>query len=152
MNLMLDHAIQFAKCEGFSKVQSLFDLDLKRIPKLPGAYVILAADGTSFVYPVGTSPVFYIGQTDDLQERLCEHRRVISLARDPDRRKPLHKRVWEYGAAFGACVSYIRTLEEQRAKDLEDRLQALFAKVHRSTPVANNSASYKRARKIIEED
>jgi len=43
------------------------------IPEKSGAYILGTNDGTMFKYPWGSSPIFYIGQSKNLNSRLTNH-------------------------------------------------------------------------------
>ena len=63
----------------------LFDLmgdEIDSIPDTGGAYVLGTSDGTMLTYPWGSSPIFYIGKADNLNQRLSTHRNHICGARE----------------------------------------------------------------------
>jgi len=63
---------------------------LKGVPRSPGVYLLMASE-TSFHYPGGSSPVFYIGQGKNVRRRLQNHRRWIAKAKATDRKLCLYR-------------------------------------------------------------
>jgi len=118
---------------------SVFRLDgsRERLPEGPGAYALGAADRTSFQYPWGTSPVFYIGQSDALEQRLGEHRKYIEQA------IANHYRYWwpryQYGAAFGAVVAVYPGVGGKGSAQVEKELVEEFWEMFGAIPVANSA-------------
>jgi putative zinc finger/helix-turn-helix YgiT family protein len=127
----------------------LLDWDENSVPAQPGAYLLMAGAETSFRYPRGESPVFYIGKADVLRHRLRTHRKKIGQAKN-DRGLCLYFPVYEFGASFGVRYSFIQAREERFPPFLEILLMARFAKQYRSLPIANNAGSRKLIRTLIE--
>ncbi len=46
------------------------------VPQKPGAYVI-TSNTQKFIYPNGKSKVIYIGMSNNLLNRLCEHQKTV---------------------------------------------------------------------------
>ena len=126
----------------FSGVLPFWELKEHDLPRSPGAYILLAR-GTRFLYPVGTSPVYYIGQSRNLRSRLHTHIKYASEARD-NRQLPLYWPRYEYAAKYGTDYCYVHTWQGLTSKALEENLLAKFARKHRAFPVANGSGSWSR--------
>lgn len=127
----------------------LLDWEENSVLTQPGAYVLMAEAETSFRYPNGESPVFYIGKADNLRRRLRTHRKKIRQAKN-DRKLCLYVPRYEYGAAFGVRYSFIQARQEGFPSFLEILLMARFAKQYKSLPIANNTGSRKLIRTMIE--
>lgn len=111
------------------------------IPAAGGVYILLTAPGITFRYPRYSSPVFYIGQAQNLKRRLCDHLRWSADARD-NRKEALYYPVYEYAAAHGGRYTYILTKTRRTPKKLEDIVLACFAERYRSWPVANGRGAW----------
>ena len=94
-----------------------------------------------FHLPCGRSPVFYIGQSKNLRNRLQDHLQFATEARD-HRRYPLYFQVYEYAARFGCRYTCISALSWDTPKELEADVMALFAKKFRCWPAANGVGSW----------
>lgn len=108
----------------------------------PGIYVLLAPEGTEYRYPKATSPIFYIGRSDTLCDRIDTHRKRVQAV--VDRRAPgLEWPRYEYAAAHGCRVAAFPADIGTTAgcKLLESDVIALFASVFGAPPVANGSAN-----------
>jgi hypothetical protein len=135
--------LSFLSDFDLSPIYNLWTANMERISTQPGAYVLLAATGTKFLYPTGSSPVFYIGQATNLRKRLFTHRKYSADAQS-NRKLSLYYPRYEYAAAFGCRFAYIRTWQGLSAKALEENLLACFAKQFRSFPIANGAGSWNR--------
>lgn len=104
-----------------------------QIPDAGGAYVIGTA-GTMLTYPWGTSPIFYIGSSTNLSQRLSGHRNSMLEARNDwyEYWKPRH----QYGAAFGAHVARYSQFGGI-PKNVESRLIGAFYYTFGALPSAN---------------
>lgn len=126
-----------------SAVHDLWTADMSLIPQTSGAYVLLAGPGTKFLYPKGSSAVFYIGQAVNLRKRLTQHRKYSQQASSgKNRQLALYYPRYEYAAAFGCRFVFIRTSPRQTPKRLEEAVLGLFAKRFRSFPIANGAGSW----------
>ena len=126
----------------------LSNWDKKNVRPEPGVYILLSGDGTTFRYPRGESPVFYIGQAKKLRGRLNGH--VKAIRRAKDREKDLYRPLQEYGAAFGAkYLLIIPASTDIKPKALEVKVMARFAKMYRSLPVANSAGAWKEMRTCL---
>ena len=107
-------------------------------PATGGAYVIGTAD-TMLIYPWGTSPVFYIGQTANLRQRLAGHKTMIQEAREDYDHwyRPRH----QYGAALGAHVAWYSRRGPESPRVIEGRLMDAFYELFGAIPCANGAWS-----------
>lgn len=108
--------------------------DMSEVPDEPGAYVLGTADGTMLVYPWGSSPVYYIGESRSLAARLSDHSKHTKGTVDD------HDAYWrqryQYAAAFGAhAVWYLAGKVEP--KHIENELMLCFYDAFGAKPVAN---------------
>jgi hypothetical protein len=120
--------------------------ELTTIPDLPGVYVLYG--NHRFDYPVGKSPIFYIGQSANLRERLETHWRFAYEARCADRKLTLYFPRYEYAAVFGSWYAFARTWQGLTPRALEEEAMASFAHQHRSFPIANGAGSWARVGKF----
>ena len=126
----------------FSGVLPFWKLKKHDLPQSAGAYILLAR-GTRFLYPSGTSPVYYIGQSRNLRHRLHTHIKYASEAQD-NRQLPLYWPRYEYAAKYGMGYCYVQTWKGLTPRALEENLLAKFARKHRAFPVANGAGSWNR--------
>jgi hypothetical protein len=147
-------ALDFAGEVKRSPIYDLLIWNKETVPTVPGAYVLMAHSEAMFRYPGGQSPVFYIGEGNNLQERLGRHRSGILQVKG-DHRHVDRLVARHYGATFGAWYSFIQLQDVPPAsagfgtKQLEDLLLEKFAIVYRSLPVANSG--WDRIRKRLKE-
>lgn len=119
----------------------LFRIGSERVDlyaQIPGCYVLGSSDGTNFIYPWGSSPVFYIGKSRAIRARVRAHHKWIKRAIEEHHSQhfiPLH----QYGAAFGTDVSIYKTGSEESAVKLESELITEFYNIYGSIPVANGA-------------
>lgn len=119
----------------------LFDLlagGVDGVPETGGAYVLGTSDGTMFTYPWGSSPVFYIGKADNLQNRLSEHKAHIESCSDDHERLHWWQR-YQYGAAFGADCGYYSRRGPEDVQNVEADLMECFYEAFGAIPVANSA-------------
>lgn len=116
--------------------------DFADLRKVPGAYILIA--NTTFNYPRGKSPIFYIGQSAGLFGRLHRHQDRIGKASAVNREHTVYRPVYEYGAKHDVQVVIIKS-ETPRKTEFE--LLARFAMTYRSLPVANNCVNWAQVRK-----
>ena len=129
-----------------------FGVELQVPVKTPGAYILVARDGVAFKYPRGDSPVYYIGMSNRLRNRVRMHRENIRKARE-HREFSIYPPLAEYGCAYGEYFSIVTTeVTGINPAELEMRLMARFAKRYGSLPVANSSANWKMIRAMIDLD
>lgn len=136
---MRDYNLRFHRDRWPDEV---FDLELveEKWPyrKSHGCYVLGASDGTQFVYPWGTSPVFYIGMSKQIRGRLKAHLRWINRAHTEHQSRhflPLH----QYGASFGATAAVYRKVTNQSIARFESKLMTDFYGIYGAIPVANGA-------------
>lgn len=111
------------------------------IPGSPGVYILLSKPSINFQYPIGKSPIFYIGKAANLRLRLHEHLKYSNEAKN-DRKRDLYWPRYEYAASFGGRYTFIHTWQGMNPKDLEDKVLRQFADCYRSFPVANGAGSW----------
>ncbi len=114
------------------------DEALSKIPENAGAYVLGTTSGKNLVYPWGSSPVFYIGQSINLQNRLKGHRNVTTQA-IYDHEELYWWPRYQYGAAFGVTVAWYTVRGTQNPNSLEANLITSFYEMYGSIPVANGT-------------
>lgn len=125
----------------------LLDWDmLETVPNIPGVYVIVATDGTTFQYPKGKSPVMYIGMSDHLQQRLMSHANAVNdVANRIDEYSQMnyqcHQR-YHYFRVFGAKVYVFTRRGTQSPKEQEAHYIGKFYEKHLSLPVSNGARSF----------
>ncbi len=124
-------------------IRDFWDSDQDEIPARPCAYVLIAGQGFTFMYPRRQSSVFYIGQARNLRQRLCEHLRYARAAKYK-RKEVLYSPRYEWAATFGARYTYILCRSQERPKRLEEDLLAMFAEHYRAWPLSNGVGSWKR--------
>ena len=137
-------------CE-ISPVKIFWRLKKHKIPSSPGVYLLITKPGITFQYPEGKSPIYYIGEGDSLYQRLRQHLKHHLHVKNNKRQKksPLYEPRHEYGGVFGGRYCFIKTWSGMTPKNLEDEVLALFAKKHRSFPVANSAGAWNRIEKVF---
>lgn len=103
-----------------------------------GCYVLGSKDGTDFIYPWGRSPIFYIGTSTKLRQRLKAHRRWIRRAKEEHQSRhflSLH----QYGASYGADVAIYRRVRNESLSKMESQLITDFYSIYGAIPVANGA-------------
>ncbi len=137
---MRDFHLRFYKnIRWFDGLEDLLKIDLGDFDlEKPGAYVLGSSDGTMFTYPWGKSPVYYIGKSDSLWDRLDEHKKWIKKAIDDHEEDSWWPR-YQYGAAFGATFAWYTIRGTQSASSLEADLINEFYEMYGSIPVANGT-------------
>ena len=144
-----DHGNDLRGTEYFSGPHDFWNLKNDDIPAMSGAYILLAR-GTRFRYPIGSSPVYYIGQSTNLHRRLRTHLRYAEAARvNENRRSTRYWPRYEYAATLGTHYCYVRTWSPLKPRALDEILMAHFATKYRSFPVANGAGSWSRVDKFI---
>lgn len=130
------------------EMQNFWRLRDHQIPTTAGAYILIAAPGTTFTYPSGESSVFYIGMASYLRARLRQHLKYAEQARS-DRQNWLYWARYEYAAAFGGRYAWVPTWPGMGSRNLEYLLMALFAKKYHSFPVANGAGAWKKIESVF---
>ena len=124
-----------------TRIRSLWTIARHDVSEESGVYILLSEDGTVFPYPGGLSPVFYIGRSKNLRNRLLTHHRYAKDARDV-RHYDKYPQVCEYAAAFGCRYSFIECLSWDTPDELEFDIMARFGEAFRTLPVACGSGSW----------
>ncbi len=112
------------------------------LPQGPGAYIILAAGRTTWPYPWGVSPVFYIGKADVLADRLSDHWTFAMRAREVP--APTYFPVHQYEANFSSRYCTIPTWQGMTADSVEEVVIAMFVTHYGTRPVANSQTRWNR--------
>lgn len=128
----------------YTRRPEYFDLFKTPPEDLPanGAYVLLASRATApFTYPLGRSPIYYIGQTGLDTSRLASHQLAAQVARDEYRESGYfalrrHPR-YNYAARFGALVCWYPTTRSRSPARIEADLIDDFYLEFGDIPVAN---------------
>ena len=109
-----------------------------RIPQNGGAYIIGSSDRTMFIYPWGSSPIFYIGQSSNLSKRINEHKKYILKAINDHEEEYWWPR-YQFAASFGADVAWYSIRGNQNPNTLESDLITTFYEVYGAIPHANGT-------------
>ena len=113
------------------------------LPSGPGAYIIRAAGRTTWPYPWGRSPVFYIGMAKVLRIRLWDHwDQARQAKRDGGniRDRPVHN----YEAAYASLYHVVPTWQRMTPDSLEQELLARFINAYGARPIANGQTRWDR--------
>ncbi|MEQ8572446.1 MAG: GIY-YIG nuclease family protein [Fulvivirga sp.] len=116
--------------------------DYSSIPTKSGAYIIVATDGTKFIYPRGRSSVIYIGKAKSLKRRLTNHyknSRGMSTMSLAQRLELWHYQRYQYIKEFGGSLHWYTTRGTQTPEKLEHDLLAYFYDKYYSLPVGNGA-------------
>lgn len=137
----------FRENSGPDMVFDLMDYDaLKEVPKVPGVYIIVAADGTKFQYPKGKSSVMYIGMSKNLYQRLKNHakntRIVATEIADYKRMDCQCTPRYHYFREFGAKVYVFTRRGPQDSKCQEYKYIGKFYETYLALPVSNGARSF----------
>ena len=140
---MRDFHLRFAaKAAGWPEGPFNFLVEENAVAEVPGeegAYIFGTSDGTTFAYPWGASPIFYIGRADNLRRRLRGHRKVFLDAIEDHQVRPWRPR-YQYGAAFGVHCAYFPLWDGVDDHfEAEAKLIALFYWAFGSIPVGNGA-------------
>ena len=136
---MIDFHLRFYSLRSYERIIDLLAVaDFNEIPSEPGAFVFGTNDGTKFIYPWGSSPIFYIGQTEDLRRRFSNHRRRIVEALQDVSAKSWWPR-YQFSAAFARDCAWYRVQSGQRPQILAEDLIRDFRGQYGAIPVANAS-------------
>ena len=125
-----------------SHVVELASLKKRQIVSAPGVYVLLGPEGTPYRYPRGASPVFYIGESSTLADRIDRHRlRTSTVQRG--KASGIEWPRYEYAAAHGCLVAAFPSLAttSKECRFIQDEVIALFAKFYGAPPIADASAN-----------
>ena len=131
---------------GPDKCINLIEDDLSIIPNVPGVYIIVSADGTTFQYPNGKSPVMYIGMSEHLFDRIKSHAdKTLKIERQIENYSRMsyqcHQR-YHYFRTFGAKVYVFTRRGTQLPKSQESLFIGKFYERFLSLPVSNGARSF----------
>lgn len=120
------------------------------VPNKAGIYLMLAKK-VRFIYPrKKTSPVFYIGTSDNLKKRLKEHLRLFNKAamefKKDVKSSDLHWHYsrYNYANAYGVDLYYMRITGRESSKCLESKAIEGFYDKYGALPVGNGSFSFRK--------
>ena len=115
-------------------------VDLEKVPEKPGVYIMLSTR-TEYPYPWseykghGKSQVYYIGQTNNLRERLRSHQNACKdVIKEPDMDLDYWSR-YEYAVNHGCNVVWL--VSRTPPKEKETKLLQEFKHYYGAKPVAN---------------
>lgn len=125
----------------------LTDLNKVDVEDVPGVYIIVTTDRTTFNYPTGGSKVIYIGMSKHLRSRLQEHLSYVNkLIDNPDYGmaddEPWVGSKYQYMYYHNAKVYTFKCLGKQEEKNLESQVMWAFYQHYRALPVGNAARSY----------
>ncbi len=136
---------------GKGTLKDFWKLNNHDIPSSPGVYVLITRGDIHFHYPLGKSPVFYIGQSKNLRSRLYSHLKLAKEARD-NRKEYLYWPRYEFTAVYAGRYCFIQTWQGMTARALEEEVLARFARKYHSFPIANGQGSWNRINRVMEMD
>lgn len=109
-----------------------------------GIYIMLAKR-QRFAYPKKESPVFYIGTSKHLRKRLNTHLRLYKQAKDDFKTHcSWHYSRYNYAAAFGTNIYYMRITGRENEKNLESKALEGFYDKYGALPVGNGAFSFRK--------
>jgi excinuclease UvrABC nuclease subunit len=141
---MTRYLTTFCHREPDGIIEDIFEANMEEIPAKSGVYIIVSRD-KSFIYPRSTSPVIYIGMSNNLQRRLRDHIKAINMIKSQPPRK--RNELWwysryQYIVANGAKVYWLRTRGLQDQRNLERMLLDAFYNYYLAIPVGNGAIQY----------
>ncbi len=120
------------------------DEDYESLPPGAGGYILLAGGRTTWAYPWGQSPVFYIGKSGrSIRERVWEHWDGARHAKKSDGRS-LYYAVNHYAAEFSPRYIAVPTWQRMTPDAVEQELLGRFVRDYGARPVANNQTRWDR--------
>ena len=124
-------------CLRWTRPRPLLELGNHDVPDQPGVY-LFATDSQAFPYPGGKSRIFYIGGTDNLENRLNRH--LYRLGKRLDDDETLHMPKYEYAAGFGIRYNYLLAHGTGFSHaSLERFIRGEFAQEYWAPPVADGA-------------
>lgn len=114
-------------------------LEIEDIPEKPGVY-IMSSDRTEYTYPLsesrgkGKSKVYYIGQSQNLRERIGRHKKNLESVISNHEPGTVYWSRYEYGIHHGCNVIW---LISKNPADTERQFLQDFALYYGAKPVAN---------------
>ena len=125
-------------------------LDLFEKPELidtiqhkSGIYIIISPT-QKFVYPLGSSPIIYIGTSNNLHRRLKEHIKYYQIAGEHwrDHSRWIYSR-YNYIISYGGRVYYMLTQGRETNKALESKALEGFYDKFGALPVGNGAFTFR---------
>ena len=114
------------------------------VPSEPGIYIMVAKK-REFVYPKKDSPVFYIGTSKNLKNRLKTHlRRYKDAKADFCKNASWNYSRYNYAVAFDADIYYMRITGREKGKTLESKAMEGFYNKYGALPVGNGAFSFRK--------
>lgn len=136
---MRDFDVRFVQDWPSMNVVDLLTVAPEQLPESGGVYMLGTAN-TPLIYPWGTSPIYYIGQSGNLRERLGSHRDVIAKGRNFG---GYYGNNWwpryQYAIAFGADCCWFEPKKDNTPANLEAELIQEFYDHIGALPAANGS-------------
>lgn len=123
-------------------IADLAEVAKAHVVQRPGVYVLLTSEAWPYRYPKGESPIFYIGMSDMLCDRVATHRRRVQAILN-GKAQGIEWPRYEYAAAHSCRIAAFPLADgvDIDVGDLEDDVIALFARVYGAPPIANGAAS-----------
>lgn len=113
------------------------------VPEEAGIYIMLS-DDVEFIYPKGTSKVFYIGTSNNLKKRLLSHnRRYKDAVKSFNSCDDWIYSRYNYAYKFGANIYYMRITGRESEKGLESKAIESFYDKYGALPVGNGAFSFR---------
>lgn len=108
-----------------------------------GIYIIMSPS-QKFIYPLGASPIIYIGTSNDLHRRLKEHIKYYGIAVEhwKDHTRWIYGR-YNYIISYGGKVYYMLTQGRETNKALESKALEGFYDRFGALPVGNGAFSFR---------
>jgi hypothetical protein len=114
------------------------------VPNEPGIYIMVAKK-RDFVYPKKDSPVFYIGTSKHLRNRLKTHLKLYKEAKaDFNKHSSWNYCRYNYAVAFDADIFYMRITGRENEKALESKAMEGFYDKYGALPVGNGAFSFRK--------
>lgn len=114
------------------------------VPNGAGIYIMVAKK-RKFVYPKKDSPVFYIGTSKHLRNRLKTHLKNYKLAKgDFNKHSSWNYSRYNYAVAFDTDIYYMRITGRENEKALESKAMEGFYNKYGALPVGNGAFSFRK--------
>jgi hypothetical protein len=128
--------IRFCKRKIDGIMSEIVNDHISSLPDKAGVFILGTADGTNLVYPWGTSPIFYIGRTNNLYKWLKRFRESIKTAQQNPEDFWGYPR-YQYSTAFGASLVWFAENGDNDARLFESEVIYSFYDFYGAIPVAN---------------
>ena len=128
--------MRFCKRSVDGLISEIVNNHISSLPDKAGVFILGTADGTNLIYPWGTSPIFYIGGTNNLYKWLKQFRESIQLAQQKPEDFWGYPR-YQYSTAFGASVGWFSHGDYDDAKSFESEMIYSFYDFYGAIPIAN---------------